>query len=465
MSLWMDGVALYSNFACINSSSSTLANIRVSFPMSDKATWKFDNIVVTDATVPETRGIPGERLAATRDVLRSGSTHVNFAKVNPAFQVLIQNANVAAPAPPAAMPPLPTVLDSGTQPALTGSVDRDYFSIGTYWTQNPADPDGPWINTPHDDHPENAYMTDEAAMRTVCSDVSTLCLAAYLTTDTAAATRYTQRAVDLMRAWFLDSETGMNPHLSFAACVPGDPEQTGRGAGIIDTVKLVPMIDGLAMISNSPLWTQQDKLAWDAWLGSYLDWLIESEAGLEASNAVNNHSTWYDAQIAHYALALGDPDLARQIVAQARDTRLFAQTWSSGKQPAELSRPQSLPYSTFNLRAMITLAQQAEWLNVDWWNYVAQYNRTLRKTIDFVAPYAVPGSNWALADSDSPQSMWGDRLTTRELLAIGASYYLDATFQNYLAPFATGGFTFTYDGVSVYTAYSAERWKLFAPLP
>ncbi len=477
MALWRNDVPLFTNSSCINAAGSDLSNIRISFPSGDKATWTFDNFVITNGQVPDLYTLPAERLAETRGILLSGTTHPRHGQLRPAYLKLIAEANLAAPAPPAIAPAPPTVLDTVVQSGLTGSVSRDYFSIGTYWTRDPNNEAAPWVNTPNDDHPENAFLTDEAAMRTVCSDASTLCLAAYLTTDSAAASRYTQRAVDLVRAWFLDDETGMHPHLNYGACVPNDPVRVGREAGIIDTVKLITLSDSLALIAGSPIWTKEDHLAWQDWLAAYVDWLVNSDLGKAEGLVTNNHSTWYDAQVAQFAMIVGDWDLAREVTRDAREKRLYLQTWSSGKQPYELVRSNSLPYSAFNLRGMLTLAQQAEWHNVDWWSYVTtQNNRSLLKTIVFLAPYAVAGSNWAIADYDSPASQWGDRLTTRELLAIAANFYPDplfesllpdatSTLRDYLTPFATGGFTYTYDGSTQNRLYAEERWKLFAPAP
>lgn len=47
---------------------------------------------------------------------------------------------------------------------------------------------------------------------------------------------YAAHSLYLIKAWFLDPETKMNPNLNFAQRIPGKTE--GRGIGIIDTRRI-----------------------------------------------------------------------------------------------------------------------------------------------------------------------------------------------------------------------------------
>src|SRR5690606_21706545 len=114
---------------------------------------------------------------------------------------------------------------------------------------------------------------------------------------------YAQKAAELIRVWFLNDATKMNPHLKYAQAIPGS--FTGRGIGIIDTRLLYLVIDGIGMIKNAEVLSEQDNQQLQQWFGDYLDWLVNSQLGIDERNMHNNHGTFYDLQVAAIAHYLG----------------------------------------------------------------------------------------------------------------------------------------------------------------
>jgi Alginate lyase len=66
-----------------------------------------------------------------------------------------------------------------------------------------------------------------------------------------------------------------------------------------------------------------------------------------------------------------------------------------GRQPRELERTRSWDYSIFNLRAFFDLATLSERANLDLWNFKTADGRSLRKALDYLAPFAAGDRKWS----------------------------------------------------------------------
>jgi hypothetical protein len=137
----------------------------------------------------------------------------------PAFEKLLAEADEALSAGPY------SVTSGGVLPP---SGDRhDYMSVGPYWWPDPNKDDGlPYIRRDGRVNPE-FYEHDTVPRGKMCDAVETLALAYYLTDQE----KYANHAARLLRVWFLDDETRMNPHLRYGQAIPG--RCTGRGFGLL----------------------------------------------------------------------------------------------------------------------------------------------------------------------------------------------------------------------------------------
>jgi hypothetical protein len=204
--------------------------------------------------------------------------------------------------------------------------------------------------------------------------------------------RFAGHAATLLRVWFLDEATRMNPHLKYGQAIPGRVE--GRGIGIIDTMSLPRLLDAVGMLEHSEAWTEEDQQGLEAWFSEYLDWILTHEYGRAERAARNNHGTWYDVQAAAYALFTGRLDVARGILEAVPETRIATQFEPDGRQPLELARTKSYGYCVMNLRGFFSLARLGEKLEMDLWNFEDDDGRSIRKSLDWVIEHAFGDGEW-----------------------------------------------------------------------
>ncbi|MBN1642384.1 MAG: alginate lyase family protein [Anaerolineae bacterium] len=350
-------------------------------------------------------------LARGRDLAREGDSELRRA-----VEALRAEAEAALDVAPC------SVMDKSETPP---SGDKhDYLSYGPYWWPDPAQPDGlPYIRRDGEVNPETrSNRSDRVALSRVTEAVDTLTLAFYITGVAA----YAAHAARLLRAWFVAPDTRMNPHLQFGQAIPGRVE--GRGTGIIDTGRLSAVVDALGLLDGAPAWGARDQVDMVAWFGAYLEWLRHSDHGRDEDAAGNNHGTWYDVQVASFALLTGDRKLAAQTVHASQRRRIAAQIAPDGRQPRELVRTKTLGYSIMNLTGLFRLAEIGEQLGMDLWTYRTVDGRSLRAAIDFLAPYADPEREWPFPQIDPLE-----RSRLFPLLRRAAIAYGDAAYEEWIA--------------------------------
>src|SRR2546423_4964355 len=125
----------------------------------------------------------------------------------------------------------PITITASSSPRSAGGL-HDFFSEGDYWWPDPANPNGPYTQRDGMSNPDN-FVDHRRALMRFSVQVPALIAAWKLTKDK----RYSTKAADHLRAWFIDERTQMNPNLQYAQAIHG--RTTGRGTGIIDTIHLI----------------------------------------------------------------------------------------------------------------------------------------------------------------------------------------------------------------------------------
>jgi hypothetical protein len=266
---------------------------------------------------------------------------------------------------------------------------HDYMSQAPYFWPDPKKPNGlPYIRRDGERNPEINKITDHHSIDDLEDAVESLALAYYFKGDEAYATK----AVQLLRVFFRDPATRMNPNLEYAQFIPGI--NTGRGIGLIETRGFTRVVDAIGLLEGSKAMTQDDERGLKEWFGKFLQWMLDSKNGREEAAAKNNHGTYYDLQVVSYALFVGRQELARQILEQARQKRIATQIEPDGRQPLELARTKAWSYSNGNLDGLMNLAALGEHVGVDLWHFQTPDGRSIRRALDFLTPVALGESKW-----------------------------------------------------------------------
>ncbi len=269
------------------------------------------------------------------------------------------------------------------------SGDRhDYMSLAPYFWPDPSKPNGlPYMRKDGQTNPEVKDYKDKDDMPKMCDAVQTLGLAYYF----SGKEMYAQHAAKLLRVWFLDKETKMNPNMNFAQAIKG--QNDGRGAGLIDGRNFIKAVEGIGLIQGSDNWTAADEKGMQEWFAQFLVWMQTGKNGTDELNAKNNHGVWYDAQRMSFALFTDNTELAKKIM-QSAEARLDKQMTDDGLLPLEMARTTSLHYSNFAVEAFLLLAKMGESVNVDLWNYQSPSGKSLQKGFAALEPYLSQKKVW-----------------------------------------------------------------------
>ncbi len=281
-----------------------------------------------------------------------------------------------------------SVMDK-TKVAASGN-KHDFYGIGIYLWPDPTKKDSlPYLSLDGNENPASqgpAY--DDNRHQTMQACVEQLGIAYYFTGNA----KYAQRIDTLVKVWFIDTATRMNPNMNYAQAWPG--VSTGRPEGIIGSRNDKGVLEAIGMIKGSQYWAKKSDDTLTKWFINYLTWLTTNSIALQEKAATNNHGTWWDVQAAYYALYLGQTSLATQILSNVKN-RINTQIDSTGLQPLEATRTRPMHYFCFNLQAFFILARLAEFVGVDLWSYKGPQGQSLKKALDLIAPYADSSKHWS----------------------------------------------------------------------
>jgi hypothetical protein len=295
---------------------------------------------------------------------------------------------------------------------------HDFYSEGDYWWPDPKDVNAPYIQKDGMTNPDN-FVAHRLAMIRFSKIIGALASAYKITGDE----KYVRQAMVHLEAWFINPATLMNANLQYSQAIKG--RFTGRGIGIIDTIQLLEVAQGVIVMQQklSPKVLSGTK----QWFSEYLDWLMSHPYGKAEMNAQNNHGTCFTMQVASFAKLTANEKLLNFCRERYKTVLLPDQMGVDGSFPRELARTKPYGYSIFNLDAMSTLCQILSTEADNLWDYKTADGKCIEKGISYLYPYLADKSKWTL----KPDVMyWENWPVAQPALIFGAKAFQKTEWLN-----------------------------------
>lgn len=350
-------------------------------------------------------------LIITLCMLLAGATFANGGDEWLKQAVIARRADIVAKAQWAMQQQPVTVTASGS-PRSAGGI-HDFYSEGDYWWPNPVSADSPYIQKDGQTNPDNFVAHRQAMVR--FSRIVGALAAAYVA---EGKKEYLEHARKHILAWFVNTDTRMNPNLQYAQAIKG--RATGRGIGIIDTVHFIEIAQALRIMEKAGVLKDADLAAVKNWFAEYLRFMTEHPYGKDEMNAKNNHGTCWVMQVAAFASFVQDKKLTEFCIRRYKEVLLPNQMAADGSFPQELRRTKPYGYALFNLDAMATVCQILSTPQNDLWKYTADAGKTIGKGIAYMYPYVENKGKWPFAKD---VMYWDEWPVAHPFLLFGAAAF------------------------------------------
>jgi len=300
---------------------------------------------------------------------------------------------------------------------------NDFYSNGDYWWPDPSKTNGlPYIQRDGETNPGN-FNEHRMAMRELRDAVAALGAAYKISGDE----KYATKAAALLKVFFLDEKTRMNPNLQYTQSIPGHDNGNGRSFGIIDGLHLIEIPQAIVAMEKSSAFTPELVAGLKKWFADLAEWMATSKNGREEASARNNHAVAFWLQFACYARFTGDEAKLAECRRQFKEVFVPNQMATNGSFPLELKRTKPYAYSIFQLDNMTTLCQVLSTPGDNLWKFELPDGRSIRKAVAYLYPYLADKNQWPLKPDVMAWDGWPSRQSNLLFagLAFGEPKYLE----------------------------------------
>jgi len=312
----------------------------------------------------------------------------------------------------------PYTITKYSAPETDGATVNDYYSDSPYWWPVDGDPTAPYFRRDGERNPDR-FMDHKDEAAKFYKGVMSLAFCNYFTNNS----NYGKKANELLKVWFVDEATKMNPNLKNSQLIRNRTKK--RGVGIIDGRRFAALTEAIILLKQNGQLDDKVFEGIKSWYSELLIWLTTSYYGLDEKQRGNNHGTWWSAQVAAISNLLLKYDQIKLLDEHSKHYLLDNQIDKNARQPLEEARTKSLSYSTFNVTAHSYLNSIFIKNKIDNWNYVNKNGVTLINVVDYLIPFVINPSDWKIKQigpMDSSHSLFlgfaGLQLNNMEYLKV-----------------------------------------------
>ena len=259
-----------------------------------------------------------------------------------------------------------------TVPSPTGNV-HDYYSIAPHYSAAGLKYDGYT-----DDQERVRKSRDADAFRNFAWRFYACAVGGALLEQP----EYSQKAAKLLKAWFVDTDTRMNPSIRHAQVIPGSDEI--NEIGVVEFRQLVNVASAVRLLQSQGALEEGLFEAVREWIQQFLDDCANLGIREKALQRNNNIGTWSAALFGTLDLFCNRYSRAFSIGFHASE-RLGQQLGPFSVQINEVGRAKPLHYNLFNLAAWFNLLRFGLEFGIDVSTFSGVHNESLKNALAFCA--------------------------------------------------------------------------------
>ncbi|MFN4141715.1 alginate lyase family protein [Aestuariivirga sp.] len=261
-------------------------------------------------------------------------------------------------------------------PAPSGSFN-DYHSAAPYWTAHGTREDGVLQYQKSDDDDPLSGRFDRASLMQFTSRVYGLSVSGRV----LGRRHLLAKASELLRLWFLNATTRLNPTARYAQLIPGK-ENVLNEAGIIELRQLSLLPYAVRILADDGLISADELAQTRTWFRSFLRDCESTGMLGRALKKDNNIGTWSSVLFCSAALFSGEFGNSFYLARNAT-IRLGKQLGPLSIQYMECERTRPLHYSLFNLSAWLAMVSLGKEFSIQIDQFRGARGESIREAIGF----------------------------------------------------------------------------------